>query len=214
MAVVSLSGFRTEPGKLAAHLAASAEALEHLRRLGMRAISLQPIAGSDVGTIATAINYVNNVDHVTSMQKLLGDTAWQEFWTRVSAEAPAVQVESSLFADLAASFQPDPNRPLGVIFVTQWSARPGRLVDFMSNVMTASPHIQRMGGLPRAMQCLVGVHPMTTIVATTFVDLDAYGAYADKAAADEQWQTFWAGAMADPTADLIRSTLYVNASGD
>ena len=87
-------------------------------------------------------------------------------------------------------------------------------MDFMSNVMTASPHIQRMGGLPRAMQCLLGAHPMTTIVATTFVDLDAYGAYADKAATDEQWQTFWAGAMADPTADLIRSTLYVNISGD
>jgi hypothetical protein len=214
MAVVSLIGFRTAPGKLAGHLAASAEALGHLRRLGLRAVSLQAIAGTDVGTVATAINYVNNVDHVTSLQKVMGDQAWQEFWGRASAEASAVQVESSLFADVDASFQPAEDRPLGVILGTQWRARPGRMMDFMSNVMTSMPHIARMGGLARPMQCLVGAHPMTTMVATTFTDLDAWGAYADKAATDEQWQAFWAGAMTDPTADLIRSTLYVNISGD
>ena len=43
-------------------------------------------------------------------------------------------------------------------------------------------HIERMGGTPRALQSVVGAHPMTTLVAVTFEDLDAYGACADKTA--------------------------------
>ena len=64
------------------------------------------------------------------------------------------------------------------------------------------------------MQSLIDLQPLTMLVTTAFDDIDAYGAYADKTASDEQWQTFWAGAMADPTADLIRSGLFVNISGD
>jgi hypothetical protein len=52
------------------------------------------------------------------------------------------------------------------------------------------------------------------LVTVSFPDLDAYGAYADTTATDEQWQTFWAGAMSDPTAELVRSGVYLNISGD
>ena len=214
MAVVSVNGFRTAPGKLADHLAASAEALGHLRRLGLQAVNLQAVAGGDVGVITTSINYASNADYAAGLQRVLGDGEWQEFWGRVNATAPAVQVESSLFVDLDATFQPSADRPLGVILVTQWRARPGRLMDFVGNVMAAVPLIEQMGGRARAMQSLIGLHPMTMLVTTAFADIDAYGVYADKTASDEQWQTFWAGAMADPTADLIRSGLFVNISGD
>jgi hypothetical protein len=213
MAVVSLSSFRTEPGRLADHLGAAAEALGHLRRIGMQAVNLQAIAGTDVGTIATSINYANNAAYVAGLQQILGDEQWQEFWARAAAGASAVQVEGSLFSDVDATFQPSADRPLGVIMATQWRAKPGRLMDFMGNVMTSFPHIARMGGMARAMQSVIGAHPMTVLVTTSFADLDAYGAYADTIAGDEQWQAFWAGAMADPTADLIRSGLYVNISG-
>lgn len=214
MAVVSLNGFRTEPGRLADHLTAAAEALQHLRRLGVQAVNLQPIAGSDVGTIATSINYASNADYAAASQRIMADATWQEFWGRVSANGSATQVESSLFTDVDASFQPSPDRPLGVILATQWRPRPGRIVDFMGNVIASMPHIARMGGLARAMQSLIGAHPMTVLVTTSFADLDAYGAYADATASDAQWQSFWAGVMADPTADLIRSGVYVNISGD
>jgi len=214
MAVVSVNGFRTAPGKLAEHLSAAAEALGHLRRLGLQAVNLQTVAGSDVGVIATSINYASNADYAAGLQKVIADEQWQEFWARVNASAPAVQVESSLFVDTDASFQPNPDRPLGVVLVTQWRARPGRLMDFMGNVTTAVPLIERMGGRPRVMQSLIGLHPMTVLVTTAFADIDAYGTYGDTIATDEQWQTFWAGAMGDPTADLIRSGLFVNISGD
>ena len=214
MAVVSVNGFRTTPGKLADHLDASAEALGHLRRLGLQAVNLQAVAGGDVGMITTSINYASNVDYAAGLQRVLGDGQWQEFWARVSAAAPAVQVESSLFTDLDATFQPSVDRPLGVVLVTQWRARPGRLMDFVGNVMTAVKLIERMGGRSRAMQSLIGLHPLTVLVTTGFADMDAYGVYANTTATDEGWQAFWAGAMADPTADLIRSGLFVNISGD
>lgn len=214
MGVVSLNGFKTEPGRLADHLAASMEALGLLRGLGARAVVLQAVAGGDVGTIATTLNYADNADYVTSMQKIQADEKWQEFWLRASAGGSAVQVESSLLSDVDPGFQPDPDRPLGVVMATQWRAKPGRIADFMAKVIGSYEHIQRLGGTPRALQSVIGAHPMTTMVAVSFADLDAYGAYADRIASDAAWQEFWAGAMTDPTADMIRSGLYVNISGD
>lgn len=214
MGVISLNGFKTEPGRLADHLAASMEALGLLRGLGARAVVLQALAGGDVGTIATSINYADNADYVTSMQKIQTDEKWQEFWLRAAAGGSANQVESSLFSDVDPGFRPDPDRPLGVVMATQWRAKPGRMADFMAKVIGSHEHVQRMGGTPRALQSVIGAHPMTTMVVVTFTDLDAYGAYADRIASDAGWQEFWAGAMADPTADMIRSGLYVNISGD
>jgi hypothetical protein len=212
MGVIALSGFRTEPGRLEDHLAAAAEAVEHLRRLGLQAVNLQAVAGGDVGTVATSINYADNTAYVKGLQAILGDEAWQDFWGRAASGGSATQVESSLFSDVDPSFQPAADRPLGVVLATQWRAKPGRLVDFMTNVATSIPHIERMGGTPRQMQCLIGAHPMTALITTTFADLDAYGEYSDTLSTDDHWQDFWAGAMADPTADLLRTGLYLNIS--
>lgn len=213
MAVVSLSVFRTEPGRLADHMSAAAEALGHLRRLGLQAANLQAISGGDIGTITTSTNYASNADYAASFQRVMADEQWQEFWGRAASGGSAVQVESSLFTDLDPGFQPSPDRPLGVILATQWRPMPGRLMEFMGHVAAAMPHIARMGGLARTMQSLIGAHPMTVLVTTAFADMDAYGAYADKTASDQEWQEFWAGVMADPTAELIRSGVYVNISG-
>jgi hypothetical protein len=214
MSVVTLSGFKTEPGRVAGHVAATTEAVTHLRRLGQRAVALQPIAGSDVGTIAISVNYASHADHAASLQKTGADAGWQEFLARASSEASAVQVESSIMTDVDPAFQPDPDRPMGVLLATQWRAKPGRMTDFMTAVMTSTPHTERMGGVSRTMQCVIGAHPMSLMAVTSFADLDAYGAYSDTLATDDQWQTFWATEMEDPSADLLRSGVYLNISGD
>lgn len=213
MAVVSLSSFRTEPGRLADHLAASAEAIGHLRRLGFQAAAFQVLAGTDIGTISTSINYASNAAYATGVQQILADEQWQEFWARASAGASAVQVEGSLFVDVDPTFAANPDRPLGVVMATQWRPRPGRIMDFMGNVIASFDHIARLGGAARAMQSIIGAHPMTVLVTVGFADLDAYGAYTDAIGSDEQWQAFWGAVMADPTADLIRSGVYLNISG-
>jgi len=154
MGVVTLHGFKTEPGRAADHMASTAEAVTHLRRLELSAVALQLIAGTDAGTIAVSVNYENNADHMASLQKVQSDAGWQDFWARSGAGGASQLVESSVFSDLDPSFQPSTDRPLGVIVATQWRSRPGRLADLVSAVMASTPHIERMGGSPRATQCV------------------------------------------------------------
>ena len=205
------TGSELLPSKLADHLAGAAEGLGHLRRLGLQAINLQAIAGTDVGVIATSVNHASNADYAAAMQTVLADEQWQEFWIRVNSDAAAVEVESSLFVDIDATFQPSADRARGCPRHTMAGAA-GAVDGPHGNVMTAIPHIERLGGKVRVMQSLIGLHPLTMLVTTAFTDLDAYGTYADKTATDEQWLAYWMGVMADPTADLIRSGLYMNIS--
>jgi hypothetical protein len=212
MAVVSLAGFRSEPGRAEEHMALHMEAAERLQGMGMAAAPLQPLAGGDVGTLAMSVNYASNADWAASSKKMQGDEAWQEFYRRAMGTGAATQVESSLFTDIDPDFQAA-NRTLGVVLATQWQALPGRLADFMGKVMESFAHIERMGGRPRAMQSVIGAHPMTTLVSTAFDDLDAYAAYSDAINADAEWQAFWSGALSDPTAEMIRSGVYINMMG-
>lgn len=212
MGVISLSGFATETGRAADHMAASVEAVGHLNRLGTPAFLLQPIAGADIGTLAIVANHADNAAHAAALQRLAADEQWQEFLARAMAGGSAEQVESSLLNDLDPNFQPTADRPLGVLLGFQWRAKDGRLADFIGKVGQAVPLIERMGGAARVMQCLIGRYPMTVMVSTSFADLDAYGAYSDRVASDAEWQAFWADALSDPTADLIRTGLYLNVS--
>ncbi len=212
MGVIALTRYESMPGHAGKHLEIHMEALERLRALGMQAVALQPLAGSDVGSLAMSMNFASYADYATSMQKVQGDEGWQKFFAGASASGAARQVESSLMNDLDPAFQPAADRPLGVVLATQWRAIHGKMEAFVGKVLESMPLSEAMGGLSRPMQSIVGAHPMSMMVATTFADLDAYGAYADKANTDADWQAFWAGAMSDPTADLIRSGLYVNMS--
>ena len=112
--------------------------------------------------------------------------------------------------DLDPAFQPDPERPLGAVLATQWRPKDGRLNDFVGKVMESASHVERMGGSTRALQIVVGSHPLTIMVVNGFADLDAFGAYSDRSAADAEWQAFWNTALNEPTADLVRSGIYVN----
>lgn len=212
MGVATIHGFKTEPGRGADHLASTLEAVTLLRGMDVRAVALQPIAGTDVGTLTVSVNYANNAEYATTMQKVQSDAGWQDLYAKSMASGASQLVETSLFSDLDASFQPAADRPLGVLLATQWRARPGRMADLVGAITTSAAHIERMGGAPRAMQSVIGAHPMTMITTIGFADLDAYGAYADTLTSDDQWQAFWAGAMADPSAELIRSGIYLNIS--
>jgi hypothetical protein len=188
------------------------EAAERLQGMGMAAAPLQVLAGGDIGTLAMSVNYANNAEWVSGVKKMQADESWQEFYRNAMGTGAATQAESSLFTDVDPNFQAA-NRTLGVVLAVQWRALPGRLADFMGKVAESFPHIERMGGRPRALQSVIGAHPMTTLVSTAFDDLDAYGAYVDATATDAEWQAFWAGALSDPTAEIIRSGVYVNMMG-
>ena len=212
MAVTFLNGFRTNPGRLADHLASTAEAIGHLRRLDVQAFDMQPLTGTDVGTIVSATTHADNADWATSMQQVLADEGWQDFWGRVTSNPSAEQVESSLFADIDPTFEPATDRPLGVVSAFQWRPYPGRMVEFIGNIETATGHIERLGGYTRSMQSVIGANPLTMLVSIGHADLDSYGEFADKSQADEQFQAFWGEVMMNPSAELIRSGVYLNIS--
>jgi hypothetical protein len=208
MGIATIHSFKTETGRLADHVASSAEAVQHLRRLGLMAMTMTPIAGTDIGTIATVVNYADNADHASSVQKVQNDGEWQAFWLEAAGRGSASLVEASIYSDIDPAFAPATDRPLGVLMATQWRAKDGRMPDFMGKVVESLPHIERMGGHPRVMMSMVGAYPMSTVVSVTFADLGAYGAYADQIASDSQWQEFWSSVGTDPTADLVRSGVY------
>lgn len=213
MAVVSLVSFRTEPGKLVEHMAINAQAIQHLHGMGMQTMLLQASSGADVGAFAFVTNFENNAAYAAATAELGANAQWQEFYANASSAAVAMQEEGSLMQDVDPNWQPDPDRPTGVLMATQWRAKDGRLVDFMGRVMDSLPHIDRLGGSPRVLQSIIGRYPMTVTVSVGFADLAAYGAYADAIAADAGWQAFWADALSDPTGDMIRSGLYLNVTG-
>jgi len=212
MSVITLSRFRSEPGHAAQHLELHLEALNRLRGLGMQAMAMQPIAGSDVGTLIMSVNHDSYADYATGLQKMQSDAGWGEFYTRAMGTGAATQVENSIFNDVDPSFRADPGRPLGVVLGLQWRAKPGRMEDFIGNVMASIPHTERLGGRGRQLMSMVGAHPMTMLTTTGFADLDAYGEYADKIGVDAEFQAYWAEVMKDPSADLVRSGLYLNIS--
>lgn len=214
MGIISIVAFKTEPGKLEEHLAITAGATQRLREMGLAIVPMQAMVGTDVGTISMVGNYASNADYVAAVGKIQSDAGWQQFYADAVKAQVAQQVESSLFSDLDASFQPDPSRPMGAILATQWRPRPGRLGEFLERVGEATPHTERMGGRTRVTQSVIGAHPLTILVGTAFEDLAGYGAYADTAASDGDWQQLWGAFMADPSADLIRSGIYLNISGD
>lgn len=209
MGVVSLYGFRTLPGKLNEHIAATEEARQLLVELGQQAMTLQSIAGSEVGTIATVTNHSDNAEWARATQAVMSDPRWLEFYSRVSAQAIAEPVETSVFQDLDPTFSPAPDRPLGAIASTQWVPRAGRLDRFIEQVSIASAHISRLGGTVRVLQCMMGKFPMSVLVAVTYEDLEHLGEFNDKLAVDEQWAGFWAGVAADPSGDLVRTQVAV-----
>lgn len=209
MGVVSLYGFRTLPGKLDQHMAASEEARQLLSELGQQAMTLQTIAGSEAGIISTVLNHSDSREWAKATQEVMTNPRWVEFYSRVSAEAIAEPVENSQLVDLDPTFTPDPARPLGAAAITQWMARPGRAGDFLEQVGVATGHLARLGGTPRVFQCLMGRFPMSVVVAITYEDLEHLGEANDKLAVDEQWAGFWATVMADPPAELVRSQVAV-----
>jgi len=193
-------------------MAATTEAVGHRRRMGLQSVALQPIAGTDIGQIIVATLHADNATHMASLQTMQSDAEWQDFFSRVTLDPVAELVESSILSDPDPTYQPNADRPLGVVQTTQWRSFPGRAMEFAAHVETGAGHIARLGGHPRVLQTTIGLHPLSTLISVSFADLDAYGEYADKSAADEQFAGFMTEIIANPTADLIRSGLYINIS--
>jgi hypothetical protein len=209
VAVVDVHIFRTSPGKLAEHLAFTTEAVGLLRARGLRANALQPVAGGDAGTISVVLNHADFTAYAAAVAAIAVDEEFQGFMVRASASASAEPLEVALLSDADPTYVLPADAPMGALMVSRWRPNPGRLNDFMADVMTATGHIQRLGGRCRTLQAVIGGQPLTLTVSTAFEDLAHYGEFSDKLRVDEQWQSFWTAAIANPSGAQLRSGLYV-----
>lgn len=102
---------------------------------------------------------------------------------------------------------------MAVATVHMWSANPGQGAAFMASVVAAKKIHERLGGQVRVLQSVLGGQPMGVSYVTSFADMAAYAAFTAALEGDKEWQEMWAGAMANPSAVLLSSSLMADVPG-
>jgi NIPSNAP len=96
-----------------------------------------------------------------------------------------------------------------VASVATWRPRDGKLAEFMANVSQAKKIHERLGGSVRIWQTMFGAEMMTLGYVIEFKDMAAFAAFNAKLDGDSEWQEFWIGALAQPSADFLANSLVV-----
>jgi hypothetical protein len=96
---------------------------------------------------------------------------------------------------------------MAVASISVWRARDGRQADFMANVATAKKIHERMGAKVRIWQTLFGPQTLTVGYVIEHRDWAAFADFTNKLQTDTEWQEFFTGALADPSADWLQNSL-------
>ena len=96
---------------------------------------------------------------------------------------------------------------MAVLNVITWRPKPGRAAEFLGQVAEAKKMHERLGAQVRVLQAGAGPNPFTITYATEHADGKAYGEFLDKLLSDADYQSFWAKALTDPTAEPLQSSL-------
>jgi hypothetical protein len=96
---------------------------------------------------------------------------------------------------------------MAVLNVVTWRPKDGRAAEFLGQVAEAKKMHERLGARVRVLQSGAGPNPFTVTYVTEHADGKAYGEFLDKLLADADYQSFWAKALSDPTAEPLQSSL-------
>lgn len=102
---------------------------------------------------------------------------------------------------------------MAVATVTSWRVREGKLEGFIEHAAQGRKLLERHGGEVRVWQVQLGAQPGIVSVVVSHEDMRAYGEYAMKLQADEEWQRFLAEIRANPAADLVANSLISEVPG-
>lgn len=97
--------------------------------------------------------------------------------------------------------------------VAIWRARDGKVAEFFAKVATAKKIHDRLGARVRVWQTAIGGQPMSVAYVIEHASWAEFGKFGEKLEKDTEWQTFWAEALARPTADLIQNSVIVEPPG-
>lgn len=81
----------------------------------------------------------------------------------------------------------------------------------MGSVATAKKIHERLGGKVRVRANQFGGAPSSFVYTIEVASWAAFGALGASMERDAEWQNFWAGAGADPSAELVSSAVIVEA---
>jgi hypothetical protein len=104
---------------------------------------------------------------------------------------------------------------MAVLGTTVWKVRPGKMQEYVANLLTAKKIVERLGARFRVLNQVVGTNAPVTIVVIESADWNAYGALQTKLATDSEWQGFFQKVVVgnpNPSADLVGTGLSVEVS--
>jgi hypothetical protein len=97
--------------------------------------------------------------------------------------------------------------------VSIWRPRDGKLQDFATKCAQAKKIQERLGGKVRIWQNNFGGQPLSFVYVVEVGSWKAFGEFGEKISTDPEWQKFWTGAQADPSADQLQSSVISEAPG-
>ena len=97
---------------------------------------------------------------------------------------------------------------MAFINVVIWRPKDGRAAEFLGQVAEGKKMHERLGARVRVLQAGAGPNPFTVTYVTEHADGKAYGEFRRQASWQTRtYQSFWAKAQTDPTAEPLQSSL-------
>lgn len=94
---------------------------------------------------------------------------------------------------------------MAVFSVHTWRPLPGRAADLVTSMAEAKRILEANGALVALWQPIAGGEAGTINFVALYADSVAYGTTMQAITTSAEWQTFWAGAMADPSGTNIEN---------
>jgi hypothetical protein len=96
---------------------------------------------------------------------------------------------------------------MALLQVAQFRVTPGKTQELNGNVAKAKKIHERLGGKVRVWQSVIGGQPMSLGYVIEHASWTAFGTFGEKMQQDTEWQSFWADAVAHPSADLLQNSV-------
>lgn len=88
---------------------------------------------------------------------------------------------------------------MAVFSVHSWRPLPGRAADLIASMTTAKAIFEAHGGIVTLWQPIAGGEAGSVTFVVAYEDSTQYGRTMQAVTTSAEWQSFWAGAMADPS---------------